>query len=283
MEEKSGKERRFRLVLFSESTFEEVRSFQYRTWYLGAGILVTAILSMLIVLTLLSFDPLRAMLYESGKYVPPEELIALREQINELEDQAQAQNLYITNLRHLLSGEVIIDTTAETQTTLSDSIYTVDRIAEDEALRESYDLDAQLTAISRPRAEVSGNRSVEQLYLIPPVSGSISMGFDARKEHIGIDINAPANTPVKSVLSGYIIYTGWTLETGNTVAIQHDHNIVSFYKHNSALLKKTGSFVQAGEAVAIIGNTGTLSTGPHLHFELWVDGKPVDPSKYINF
>jgi murein DD-endopeptidase MepM/ murein hydrolase activator NlpD len=115
------------------------------------------------------------------------------------------------------------------------------------------------------------------------VTGSISLEFDLEKKHFGVDINAPANTPIKAVLSGYIIFSGWTLETGNTIGIQHDQNLISFYKHNSSLLQEDGAFVQAGEAVAIIGNTGTLSTGPHLHFELWLAGKPVNPTNYINF
>ena len=84
-------------------------------------------------------------------------------------------------------------------------------------------------------------------------------------------------------MDGYVISSDWTLESGNTVAIQHANNIVSFYKHNSSILKKAGSFVQAGEAIAIIGNSGTLSDGPHLHFELWYNGHPVNPAEFINF
>ena len=103
------------------------------------------------------------------------------------------------------------------------------------------------------------------------------------KKHFGIDILAPKNTPVKAVLDGYVFMSDWTLETGYTLGIQHDNNVVSFYKHNSALLKKIGEFVSAGEALAIIGNSGTLSNGPHLHFELWHNGKPVDPASYVIF
>ena len=283
MEEKPKQENHFRLVLFSESTFEEVRSFHFRTWYLWAGLVAISLVIIAVILGILAITPIRSMLYESRRYVPPEELIELREKINELEDRAKAQNLYISNLRQLLSGEAILDTGSAALSTIPDSVYRVDRIEEDEALREAFDLEEQLSVINNGRSGQTSTRSLEQLYLIPPVSGSVSLDFDARKEHLGIDINAPQNTPVKSVLSGYIIYAGWTLETGNTIGIQHDHNIISFYKHNSALLKKTGSFVEAGEAVAIIGNTGTLSTGPHLHFELWVDGRPQDPTKYINF
>jgi murein DD-endopeptidase MepM/ murein hydrolase activator NlpD len=120
-------------------------------------------------------------------------------------------------------------------------------------------------------------------YLMPPISGVISSAFDAKTDHLGVDILAPHDTPVKAIWDGHVITADWTLETGYTIGIQHSNDMVSFYKHNASLLKKTGAFVRAGEAVAIIGNTGKLSSGPHLHFELWLHGKPVDPTNYIDF
>ena len=116
-----------------------------------------------------------------------------------------------------------------------------------------------------------------------PVSGVISSEFQPNIRHYGIDILAPKNTPVKAMMDGFVFSSGWDLETGYTLGIQHKGNILSFYKHNSILLKEKGTFVRAGEAVAIIGNTGTLSSGPHLHFELWHSGKPVNPKDFINF
>ena len=119
--------------------------------------------------------------------------------------------------------------------------------------------------------------------IIVPVSGVISSEFQPNIRHYGIDILAPKNTPVKAMMDGFVFSSGWDLETGYTLGIQHKGNILSFYKHNSILLKEKGTFVRAGEAVAIIGNTGTLSSGPHLHFELWHSGKPVNPKDFINF
>ncbi len=284
MDKKEKPSRKYRLVIFSESTFEEVRSFRFRAWYVWAllGLLVTVIV--VLVVALLSLAPLRSLIYGADEYIAPEELIALRERVLDMEAHLQSQDLYINNLRQLLSGEVIQSADSSDLSLPDDSLYLVAKIREDSLLRRSFDLDEQLANVSTARQDLSASpRSADQLYFVPPVSGSISMGFDLEKEHLGLDINAPANTPIKAITEGYIIYNGWTLETGNTVCIQHDNNIVSFYKHNSTLLKKTGSRVEAGEAVAIIGNTGTLSTGPHLHFELWLDGKPVDPTKYINF
>lgn len=283
MEEKKKVEDQFRLVVFSESTFEEIRSFKFRPWFLWAGLSAFAFVLLLIFMGLLLYTPL-GYLIRTESHIDSEELLQLREKVLSLEQAAKAQSLYINNLRQLLSGEAIITGDSVVPDLLDDSIMPIERVEEDDALRKAYDLDRQLGAISDLRSPlVSGNKSLEQLYLIPPVTGSVSMKFDLKKDHLGVDINAPPNTPVKAVMSGYIIFAGWTLETGNTLGIQHDHNVVSFYKHNSSLLKRHGAFVEAGEAVAIIGNTGTLSTGPHLHFELWLDGKPVDPINYISF
>ena len=145
----------------------------------------------------------------------------------------------------------------------------------------------EIRAISQSSAPASSQQKadtpLEQLFFTPPLTGEISAGFMPDKKHYGIDILAPMNTPIKAVMNGRVIASDWTLETGHTIGIQHDNNLVSFYKHNSTLLKEVGSYVKAGEAVAIIGNSGTLSDGPHLHFELWYKGVPVDPAQYLSF
>jgi len=115
------------------------------------------------------------------------------------------------------------------------------------------------------------------------VEGIISSDFDPSIKHFGVDILAPAKTPVRAIMDGYVITSGWDLETGYTIGVQHEGQILSFYKHNSHLLKEKGTFVAAGEAVAIIGNTGTLSSGPHLHFEFWHNGKPINPKDILNY
>ena len=283
MEEKKKKENRFRLVVFSESTFEEIRSFTVRTWYIWAIIAAISLLSIGLLLALLILTPLGSF-FAPPNYTDTEELLTLREKVLQLEDAASVQNLYITNLRQLLSGEVIIDPDTNVAQISEDTIISIPRVEEDEQLRRTFDLEQQLQSVNNaPASTSSESKPLNQLYLVPPITGSISLSFDPEKNHLGVDINAPPNTAIKAIMSGYIIFSGWTLETGNTIGIQHDQNLISFYKHNSSLLKQAGTFVQAGEAVAIIGNTGTLSSGPHLHFELWQAGKPVDPTNYINF
>ncbi|HRF40345.1 MAG TPA: M23 family metallopeptidase, partial [Saprospiraceae bacterium] len=138
-------------------------------------------------------------------------------------------------------------------------------------------------AAQEPRTSNFSPRDVplEQMFFSPPIKGKISAGFDADKKHYGTDVVAPQNTAIKSAMDGYVFFSDWTLETGNTIGIQHANNVITFYKHNSALLKKNGAFVKAGEAIAIIGNTGTKTSGTHLHFELWHKGRPVNAVDYV--
>ena len=123
--------------------------------------------------------------------------------------------------------------------------------------------------------------NVGSLLFFTPLKGIVTDTFNWNKRHFGVDVVAAANEAVKSVLDGTIILSTWTSETGYIIGIQHENNIVSFYKHNSVILKKEGSKVRAGEVVGIVGDSGELSTGPHLHFELWIDGVPIDPEKYL--
>jgi murein DD-endopeptidase MepM/ murein hydrolase activator NlpD len=169
----------------------------------------------------------------------------------------------------------------------------VDRIPEDEQLRSEVDkgtFTSDPGAIAAAAAMASGIGAItprdiplEQLNFIPPVSGDVTAAFDLKKSHFGIDVSAPKNTAVKSAADGMVISAGYTVETGYSIAIQHPNNVVTMYKHNSVLLKEAGTAVKAGEAIAIIGNSGENTSGPHLHFELWHKGRPVNPADFLNF
>jgi murein DD-endopeptidase MepM/ murein hydrolase activator NlpD len=127
------------------------------------------------------------------------------------------------------------------------------------------------------------NKGILGMHLMAPLKGKITSSFNAGENHLGIDIVSSPNDVVLATLDGTVIVAEWTIETGNTILIQHSDNIVSVYKHNAKLLKKQGSKVKAGDAIAIMGNSGELTYGPHLHFELWSGGVPIDPEQYIVF
>jgi murein DD-endopeptidase MepM/ murein hydrolase activator NlpD len=271
-EEKKGYKDPYKLVLLKEETLEEVGS--YRLSLLNVYLLVSTILviTAIIVLALVFFTPLKRLVPGYADITQNREYMGLYNDIKDLEKQVEAQNVYIRRFRAIVTG----DSTAGF-TPLSP-----------EAQKILDDIPQQAAAV-RVRNQGGQTKSnltdadIGFLYIVSPITGTVSRVFSPANEHYGIDVVAPRNTPVKAVLDGYIITSDWTLATGNTIGIQHSNNMVSFYKHNARNFKKLGSFVKAGEADAIIGNTGELSSGPHLHFELWLDGKPVDPAQFINF
>ena len=126
-------------------------------------------------------------------------------------------------------------------------------------------------------------RAIGNFHFFSPLSGYISKNFNYQDKHYGIDIVTQKNEAVKATLNGRVLLSSWSAETGNTIILQHSNNLISVYKHNAEVLKKEGQFAKAGEVIAIIGNSGGESTGPHLHFELWFNGTPLNPSSYMNF
>lgn len=276
----------YRLVIMNHETFEEIGS--YRLSLMSVYIFLSTLMVVVafLVISLIVFTPLKRYIPGYGSANAQPELIRLNREIDSLEDMVEAQDLYNKNIRIMLAGEgETLREVPEDKYAPGDSNLTVNRIEEDELLRQEVKME-EIRAIGQTegiRSEETIDIPLEQLYFTPPLTGEVSAGFMREKKHFGVDILAPKNTPIKAVMDGWVIASDWTLETGHTIGIQHANNLVSFYKHNSVLLKEIGSYVRAGEAVAIIGNSGTLSDGPHLHFELWHKGVPIDPVQYLNF
>ena len=279
---KRGLQNTYRVVVMHDETFEEVTSTRLtglNIWIIFSTIVV---LTGLLVWLLIAFTPLKRFVpgYGAGD---SSEVRVLSQQLEELEGELEAQNVYLQRMRNLITGAV--DTTFQQSEVLEDEETNpepVDRIPEDEQLRRELEL-AEINRSTGGTTVAGGTASLESLYFIPPLTGNISAGFQPDKQHYGVDIVAPRNREIKSVMEGIVIQSGMAVETGLTIGIQHPNNVVTFYKHNSELLKRVGERVRAGEAIAIIGDTGELSDGPHLHFELWFSGKAVNPVEYVNF
>lgn len=277
----------YRLVLKKDETLEEVAS--YRLTLLNIYILVSSILIVAVGLTasVIFFTPLKKLIPGYAEPANHPEYIRLTRKINALEQELASYKLYYENFRKLLApgGDATPerppadDPSRESRRKTTPAATPASPSHQDE-VRTTPTATLAITASS---ANPSLLNSADYKYLMPPVSGVIASGFDPSTDHIGVDILAPRDTPVKAIWDGHVITADWTLETGYTIGIQHSNDIVSFYKHNATLLKRAGAFVRAGEAIAIVGNTGKLTTGPHLHFELWVQGRPVDPARYIDF
>ncbi|MEM8523331.1 MAG: M23 family metallopeptidase [Bacteroidota bacterium] len=274
----------YRLIIMNNDTFEEVGS--YRLSLLNVYVVLSTIVVLVAIMMwmLITYTPLKQYIPGYSEHYNNPRLIAeLTSQVDELEQERQNRDFYIQNLQQMLSGDVeeIADVQQEIEST-PDSTARLLPSEEEEKIREEMQ-----NVVNEPasflRTNGTASQSLEQLHFIPPISGEISKGFDEETEHYGIDLVAPKNTAIKAVMDGYVFFADWTMETGNVIGLQHANNTVTFYKHNSSLLKEIGSFVKAGEAIAVIGNTGTKTDGLHLHFELWHHGKAIDPSEYITF
>lgn len=279
----------YRFVVMNNDTFEEVGS--YRLSLMNVYVLISSLLVGLTIfgIFLVIFTPLKNLVPGYKGYGNDRAIFDLTERIDSLERSMRAQESYNSNFRKMLTNgvETEKDFPRDTSQLLKDSLSDIPPSEAEMILRSgsgSGDFDTSTVANgSKSLSNIRRNERLESMFLIAPISGAINLGFQPDKKHYGVDIIAPKNTAVKAIADGFVISSDWTLETGNTIAIQHANNVVSFYKHNATLLKKTGDRVKSGEAIAIIGNTGEQTTGPHLHFELWKDGKPLNPAEYIRF
>jgi murein DD-endopeptidase MepM/ murein hydrolase activator NlpD len=150
-------------------------------------------------------------------------------------------------------------------------------------LRADYEAQNRFNLKVGETAAARKDVTLDQLRFFTPLKGVVTNRFNPSQQHFGLDIASAKNEAVKAAYDGTVIFAEWTAETGYVMAIQHTGNVISVYKHNSVLLRKQGSFVRAGETISIVGTSGEYSTGPHLHFELWIRGKAVDPEQYLAF
>ena len=276
----------FRLIILNNETLEEKTSFNLSLLNLYLLISALCILSAAIALSLLIFSPLRTFVPGYADYSETREFIEMNRKVTALSEELEAQMIYTESLSRILRGEfeteedVLRGTRLENsdENGIPDDVVIPERIPEDDYLRREVDM---RDILSFDNVQPSSNAM--DMQLVPPLKGILSMTFDPSVDHFGVDIIAPKDSPVKAIMDGVVFMNDWTLQTGNSMGIIHEGNIMSFYKHNAYAFKKTGDRVRAGEAIAIIGNTGTQTDGPHLHFELWMDGQPVNPEDFISF
>jgi murein DD-endopeptidase MepM/ murein hydrolase activator NlpD len=285
MQEKEKKKKNFskklknkyRLIVANEESFEEKLSFRFSR--LNLFVLGGSFTIILIVLTtlLIALTPLK-------EYIPgysnlkQKDLYDLRIKTDSLEQSLIEKELYILNIRQVIMGSVpITDTTTPTQQQKTKKDIDWIHSAEDSMLR--YEVESVDKYSLQGNDEISNSDFV----FINPINGIVTNKFNPIKKHFGVDVVAKENAAIKSIMSGRVIFSSWTAKTGYTIIIQHKANILSIYKHNTKTLCKPGDYVSLGEAIAIIGNTGNLSYGQHLHFELWIDGNAVNPETYIKF
>ena len=274
---------KYRLVILNDSTFEEKVSLRLSPLNVFTIIGSFALILMLSVAVIIVFTPMR-------EYIPGYTDVDLRSDVVDLafrsdsiEKELEIRQQYLDNLGIILSGKPIpMEKTDHVDSSRNYDEISYTRTAEDSMLRAYVESEDQFNISSA--VEITPNKfGIRNFTFFSPISGTVTNEYDRDNDHYGIDIVAPENEAIKSCLDGTVVFAEWTVETGFVIQVQHSNNLLSIYKHNAVLLKKAGEFVQAGEIIAIIGNSGELTTGPHLHFELWFNGNPIDPREYMVF
>jgi len=273
---------RYRLVIMNDSTFEE--KWSLRLTPLGVVILVSSIsiVMTILVISLVAFTPLREYIPGYADVGMRRDLEKVRSRVDSMQRKMKADSLYLDNLHKVLSGSLQPEKPANPRDTTKKYQKLDLKPSKDDSLFRS-DFESQDNTYTLTLGNSTRHTGISGFFFFPPLKGTVTNSFNAADEHYGVDVAAPENEPIKASLDGTVIMAGWTTDAGYVIQVQHSNNLISVYKHNSSLLKKTGQYVKAGEPIAIIGNSGEYTTGPHLHFELWYNGSPVDPQEYMAF
>ena len=269
----------YKVVVSSEDTFEEKFAFKASKINVFVLMLVYSVILISFTISIVFFTQLRELVpgYSSSDLL--NRAIYLTQKTDSLERQIELNNKFYKSIEDVLSGntDVFIE---RDNITIDSSLYeknffSISPNSEDSILRNYVD--------SQDKFNLTKNELViENKMFFSPIKGDITQAFNFEENHFAIDIAADIGTPVKSILDGKILFSEWSVDTGHVIIVDHGDNIVSVYKHNSKSLKEQNDFVQAGEVIAYSGNQGSLSSGPHLHFELWKNGTPIDPEPLLN-
>ena len=272
--------RGYKVVVSSEDTFEERLSFSTNKFNVFLVLSLYSIILIAFTISVVFFTQLREMVpgYLSSDLLT--QAIYLTKKTDSLENELELNNTFYKSIENVLSGktEQIIykDTLALSNEKDNIDYQAVLANAEDSILRKYVEEEDKFNLTKNELV-------IENKMFVSPVKGQITQKFDPLNNHFALDILVDTGTPVKSILEGKVIFSEWSVDTGHVLIIDHGDDIISVYKHNSKVLKTQNNFVKAGEVIAYSGNQGTLSTGPHLHFELWKNGTPINPEPLFNF
>ncbi|MGD1846954.1 MAG: M23 family metallopeptidase [Salibacteraceae bacterium] len=272
---------KYRLVILNDDTFEErvsliLSPLNVATW---GGLII--ILLVTITVVTIAYTPLKELIpgYADVRTMRLAAYAALK--TDSLEVSLRQNEVYLENLQAVMMGEPPSEDTLSSKTNLNYAGVEAAPSAADSAFRAEIEAEDPYNLAFQP--DENTNRDINSFFFFTPINGVVTSGFSGTDKHFGVDIVAPKNEAVKATLDGTVVLAVWTYETGHLIQIQHDNDLISVYKHNAVLLKNMGDQVRAGEAIAIIGESGENQSGPHLHFELWYKGKPVDPTRFMVF
>jgi len=274
---------KYRFAVINDHTFAEVWRITITRY--NAFLLVFFLVIFIVGATasLIAFTNLREFIPGYPDVTMRRNILLSAIRLDSLDRELVLRDKYFANLNAIISGNQPIERHVHQDTTKNYKSINFSTSSEDSVLRARVENEERYNLTLGPSSPEAVT-SLAGLHFFPPVKGIISGRYDFRTKHFGTDIVTKPKAVVSSALDGTVIFTGWTMETGFVIEVQHPNNIVSVYKHNASLLKETGDLVRAGEAISVVGDSGEMYTsGPHLHFEIWYKGSPLDPEKHILF
>ena len=270
---------KYRLVVLNEDTFEE--RFAIKLNRLNVFVLTALSSIFLVVFTtlLIAYTPLKEYIPVYSSTSLKNKATVLTYKADSLQKQILINERYYASIKKVLTGDVLevnFNRDSIIEAAKNDEQITILTNREDSLLRAKADKEDKYNLF-----ETETNTT--NFVLFPPVNGTLSDNYNIEEKHFAVDVVVPENTPVKATADGTVIFVEWTVSTGYVVILEHKNELISIYKHNGSVTKDQGDLVKAGEVIAMSGNTGEFSTGPHLHFELWSKGYPINPTNFIDF
>lgn len=274
---------RYQLILRNEENFAE----RHAVGVTGSKVILFSLIAFVLLLVLCLFLSKTIL----AKWFDPEfaqaqanrELVSLAIKVDSLALEVDRKDQFIANFQRVLSGDTSTFTDpAEMLRNENRPLVRPSTLAAqstDSVFRKDFE-QSDLSLITNASVKY---RELQEIFFFTPITGFVSDKYDIKKGHLGVDIVAKTNEPVKSIADGMVIFASWTQDSGHVIMMQHKGNLISVYKHNAELYKKVGTFVNAGEIIAIVGNSGELTNGPHLHFELWYNGDSLNPEEFVTF
>ena len=268
---------KYRVVIMNESTLEEVNTFRLNRLNVFVYSGLFAILMITLTTLVIIYSPLKQYILGFSEADLRKQIVDLTFQTASLQQRIVSNDAYFGSLQKVLTGDIEPDKI--NKDSVLNAVQQIPVEVDIQASEEEMKLRGEVAEERYNVFDVATANTRKAFF--PPIQGMLSSEFKADKRHYGIDLTAAEGTPVKAIGEGTVIFAEWSAQTGFVLIIEHPHNFVSVYKHNAAITKRQGDQVRAGEVIAKVGNTGELSTGIHLHFELWHEGYPVDPLNYM--
>ena len=273
---------KFRLIVMNDSTLEERLSIRFSTLEMLSLFSFGGVLLFVFFLLLVGYTPMNEFVPGKASGRLHKELIVITLKTDSLEKKLLENELYLKNITAIVNGEdpITIQTKDTNVNNILEAELSFKKSKEDSLLRIAVEAEDKISITAK---KDKGNLDLENILYFSPIKGVITNSFDRKEEHFGTDIVAKEDEPIKCVFDGIVVISHWTSETGYVIGVQHANGVFSLYKHNSILFKSVGEYVKSGEVIAVIGNSGDLSLGTHLHFELWYKGTAINPENYISF